>query len=419
MTPIIARIYQPEAYGQFAVFNALVANLSIVATLNLINAFVLPRNVRHFIPLVQLTLMVILVVTLLTFIGLVAFQTTVLTFFNISDLGNLIYFIPVFVLFTGLNRCLDYWNVRETEYKTGATAKIISVIGAKIFTIGLGLFTKGSIFGFILGDLLSRPIHSYALISKSIRKDLTRVRTLSWPRIIATAREYKNYPLYNMPANGLIVLAAQLPIYLLTFYFGASMTGHFSLAYSLTAAPIQVLGISVASVFYQKAVETQQKNPLGLGRITVKLLNQLILIGALPFGALVVFGDLIFVTVFGNNWQLAGIFAGYMGFMAYANFISVSLTSLFRVMRRERLHFYINLSGSIILCAGLFLAINKGNAHYLVLVFSIVSAFLHLILILIACRVISVNPAKSLAKLVGSISLVILIMYLIRNFYNL
>lgn len=416
LSPIIARIYQPEAYGQFALFNAFVANLSILATMNYINAFVLPKSTKKFIPLVQLTIILVVVISLLTMIGLMVFGEEILLLFNVSQLGGLIYFVPVFVFFTGINRCLDYWNVRETEYTKGAVSKVVSIVGAKIFTIGIGVLSKGNTLGFILGDLLSRPIYSYTLLSQSIRRDLSQLPKLSWSKIKWTAQEFINYPLYNMPANGLIVLANQLPIYLLSFYFGTNMTGHFSLAYSLVAAPIQVVGMSVASVFYQKAVETHQNNPENVQRITKKLFDRLVLLGIFPFGVLVVFGDIIFTTVFGSNWETAGVFAGYLGFMAFANFVSVSLNSLFRVVRKEKLQLYINLSGATLLCFGLFFAIRFGSAHHLVLVYSLISGLMHLFSIAVVCYLLNINPIKPLIKLIGGIGLVVAIMYILRNF---
>lgn len=411
LSPIIARIYQPEAYGEFAVFNALVANLSVFATLNLINAFVLPRDNQQFIPLVQLTLMVILLVTVIITLALLLFGNQVLAFFNVEGLGGLIYLIPVFVFFTGLNRCLDYWNVRETEYKKGATAKVASVIGAKTFTIVLGILTKGNVLGFLLGDLLSRPIHSYTLLSKSIRSSWKGLRKISFQKIKRVAKEYKNYPLYNMPASGLIVLSSQLPVYLLSWFFGSVLTGHFSLAYSLISAPIQVLGMSVASVFYQKAVDIRHNQPAQLTQVTAKLFNRLAMIGALPFGVLIVFGETLFIAVFGANWEVAGTFASYMGIMAYTNFLSVSLTSLFRVIRKEKLHFVINLVGAACLSLGLFMAINFGTGYQLVMVFSVIGTAINLVSIAIACSLVKINPVIAIVKLAVSIVVAVGILY--------
>ncbi len=48
LTPVIARLYTPEAYGTFATLNALVMNLSLVLTLGYIDAFQLPKSEKDF-----------------------------------------------------------------------------------------------------------------------------------------------------------------------------------------------------------------------------------------------------------------------------------------------------------------------------------------------------------------------------------
>ena len=413
LSPIIARIYLPEVYGQFAVFNALVASLSVITTLNFINAFVLPKSINHFIPLAQLTLMVIVVMTVFLFAAVSICGREVLDLFNIAELGNLIFLLPLFTFFTALVRYIDFWNVRETEYRTAAKAKVISIISSKLFTILLGVITKGSVSGFILGDLSSRPIQVVALLSRSVRREWKRVRQVSWPRVRWAAREYRDYPLYNMPANGLTVLAAQLPVYLLSYYYQIESTGHFTLAYSMTAAPIQVLGLSIASVYYQKAAQAAQTDAEKVRILTRKLFNRLILLGAVPFGLLVTFGREIFMVVFGSNWETAGTFASYMAFMAFCNFISVSFTSLYRVFRREKLQFLINLAGSILLCLGMFVALRFETEYYLVVAFSAISAVVYLYSIGMAFRLIGINPFKSLLSMVGSIGLVVMVLQLL------
>ncbi len=414
LSPVIARIYLPEVYGQFAVFNAIVAVLSILTTLNLINAFVLPSNSRQFISLVQLTGIVTISVSLIILFGVILFGGAMLRWFNIEHLGGLIYLLPAFTFFTGVSRCLDYWNVRATEYGRGATGKVVSVVGSKVFTIILGVITKGSIYGFILGDLVSRPLQIVALLSKSIRHSWVHLSRISWPRIKWAAMEYRNYPLYNMPANGLNVLATQLPIYLISVFFGSEATGHFSLAFSVTAAPVQVLGMSVASVYYQRVAAAFKRDKNQVELTTRKLFNRLILFSALPFGLLIVFSDSLFILIFGKNWLIAGTFAKYLGLAAYTSFISVTMTSLFRVLRREKLQFYLDLVGSLFLFSGMFLALYYGSVYHVVMVYSLISAAMHLTGIAVAGKMAGLNSIRILLKMVGVLGVVVLAFYLLR-----
>jgi O-antigen/teichoic acid export membrane protein len=151
---------------------------------------------------------------------------------------------------------------------------------------------------------------------------------------------------------------------------------------------------------------------------THKLFDRLILLGAIPFGILMVYGDKIFTIVFGADWETAGVFAGYMSFMAFTSFISVSFTSLFRVMRQEKMQFFINLAGSTFLCLGMFTALNLGDEQYLVLTFGFISSAIQLCAVGIALRLAGINPIMPLVKIAGSIGLVALTLYFLKALYQ-
>ena len=59
LTPLIARVYGPEAYGVYGLFLALVMNLSSVADPGYSLAYVLPKDDRRFRDLVRLNLTVL------------------------------------------------------------------------------------------------------------------------------------------------------------------------------------------------------------------------------------------------------------------------------------------------------------------------------------------------------------------------
>ena len=66
MTPVIARIYEPEAYGEFAVFNTLVANIALVVTLNYQSTFVLSKSKDVLSHLIKLSCLGVLIISLIT-----------------------------------------------------------------------------------------------------------------------------------------------------------------------------------------------------------------------------------------------------------------------------------------------------------------------------------------------------------------
>ena len=65
LTPIIARIYGPEAYGVYGLFLALSLNLAQLSDPGLFTAYVLPRDHDRFLDLVRLDLICFAAVLLL------------------------------------------------------------------------------------------------------------------------------------------------------------------------------------------------------------------------------------------------------------------------------------------------------------------------------------------------------------------
>lgn len=414
LSPVLARIYQPEAYGLYALFNTFIASISIISTLDYLNAFILPKSTRKFISLFQLSWILMVSMVLFLAISIYLFKVEILEFFNARSLGDLIYFVPVIVLLTGINRSLDLWNVRAKEFIQGAKAKVVGVVGAKFLTIIYGVLSQGSPLGFVMGDLLAKPITTFSLLGKSIRKNSPELLNISISQICAVAKEYKNYPIYHLPANSLIALSTQLPVYLLVLHFDSATVGHFSLASSLINAPTQIIGVAFAQVFFQKASETFHANPILLGTITKRFFKRLIYVAVLPFSTIVVFGDLIFTAVFGSNWELAGTFASYLSIMAYMNFISASISTLFRVMRHEKLKFYLILSGAFFLVAGLLVSLTFNISDYLVIVYSGCCTLLQFTLVAVVLHRIKLDSMKLLTESIVILILGILFMYSVR-----
>jgi len=419
LSPILARIYQPEAYGLYALFNAFVANLSIFATLEFASAFVLPKTEKEFIPLFQISIFSLILVTALSGLGILLFKEPLLIFFNATSLEGLIFLVPIVVFFIGINRCLEYWNIRRKDFKQGARSKVIGVVGAKLITLGFGLVSKGNPLGFIIGDLFAKPLTSVSLLSSYIRSNWRKLLRFSWNHLRIVAKEYKDYPLYNLPGNTLITLGTQLPVYLIAYLFSTSEVGQFSLANSLINAPVQLVGLAFAQVFFQKVSELNHRKPSEISLVTKKYFRVLNLVAVMPFAIIVVFGSSIFKIVFGTEWELAGRFASIMGTMAYLTFISVSVNSLYRVMRIEKLQFYIVLGGSVRLSLALLSATSFDSVIIVIVAYSIASSVLQLVLMGTVLRKVGLNPLRQVFEAISIMVLTSLFFYGLGEFIGI
>ena len=400
LSPILARIYQPEAYGLFALFNAMVTNLGIFITLDYISAFLLPQSKHKFTAMVQLSFSLVIISCLLAFGALALFKWEVLQFFNAQKLGNLVFLVPLLAALTGINRIFNQWNLREKEFALGAKVRVVTVVGSKVFAVVFGLLGKGNPLGFIAGEMIGRIISAFVQVGKKIRADLSKAFHHSIAEMIQIAREYKNYPMFNLPGSTIISLSAQLPVYLLSFQFSAAMTGYYSLAMSLTGVPTQIMGASIARVYFQKAVETYQHGPDQLRRITIKFIRSLTLLAVIPFSVIGVFGAEIFSLVFGSQWEMAGTFARVLSILAYVNFISLSICSLYQIIRKERLQFIIVLIGGVLLFSLLALITLFDSATELVLAYTGISTLIQTVLLAVVLVKINIRPIGRLIEMV-------------------
>jgi O-antigen/teichoic acid export membrane protein len=415
LSPILARIYQPEAYGLFALFNALVTNFGIFITLDYINAFLLPKSKSKFTAMVQLSLSLVIISSSLAVGVLALFKWEVLQFFNAEKLGNLVFLAPIVAALTGINRILNQWNLREKEFALGAKVRVVTVVGSKMCAIVFGLLVKGNPLGFIAGEMVGRVLSTFVQIGKKIRLDLSKAFQHSITEMVQVAKEYRNYPMFNLPGNTIISLSAQLPVYLLSFQFSAAMTGYYSLAMSLTSVPTQIMGASIARVYFQKAVEIYQQRPDQLMHITIKFLRSLILLAVIPFSMIGVFGAEIFSLVFGSQWEMAGIFASVLSILAYVNFISLSICSLYQIIRKERLQFIIVLIGGILLFSLLALITLFDSALELVLAYSVISTLIQIVLLAVILIKVNIRPVVRLAEVVIAYLVGFSICYLLKD----
>ncbi len=338
VTPIMSRIYSPQSYGLFAVFNSIVNNVSLVSTFLYPSAFILPRLRKRFLALVQLTVGLSVVAFLLLVLAIVLFRQPLLLLLNAEQLGNWVYLVPVTVFLFNIDVVMGAWYLRTKDFKKRAGIEAAAALTGRGLTLGYGALTHGNVGGLILGDIFSKTVAFFSLLFNGIHRHLGEIfSNVSWARIKAVAYEFREYPMYVMPTGYLNVVASQLPVFFLTSSFGTGAVGLYAFSTSLLELPIGLIGNAVAPVFLQKATETHLNEPERLKELCLSLYNKLFYIGLLPFGVITVFGDWIFGFVFGKQWIMAGLFTSYLGYYYVFKLAGYATGPIYAVLRRQRL----------------------------------------------------------------------------------
>jgi O-antigen/teichoic acid export membrane protein len=147
--------------------------------------------------------------------------------------------------------------------------------------------------------------------------------------------------------------SGQIPVLLLSAFFGSAVTGFFSLSQRVIAAPEGLISVSVGDVFRQQASVEYQKT--GNCRKTfIKLFKILVLVSIIPFAILGFAAPVLFEVIFGSQWEVAGGYVQIMTIMFFLSFIVSPLSSMFIIAEKQKLDLIIQLFHFIFICLSFF-----------------------------------------------------------------
>lgn len=416
LSPITARIYGPDAYGILSIVTAIVLNISIVATLMYTQAIVLPDEEDKVFSLFQLLIILSLFFSLLTLLVILFFEKELKNKFNLELLGYWIYLIPPAVFIVSMNRVMSNWVLRVSAYKEYTKVNSGVQLGGRVSSIVYGIALSGPVLGLVLTDFITRLVELVFIVKITFKNSLKKIfSNYSKAKVVSVAKEYKNYPIYILPAEYLNVISDQIPLYLFTMHYGTSTVGSFAFAINILNIPNSLLGNTIRPVFLQKAKETFQTDPEKLKVITLALYKKLLLLGLIPFSILTIFGDKIFVTIFGEKWVEAGIFAGLLGNYFIFLLTSSPMVGVFFILKKEKLLMCFNaflfLVKTVSLLLGIFVF---KNDVYAITAYSVANSFAFFLLSIVIFKLVNLPYIKTPLITLAQILSVFLILYIVR-----
>ncbi len=370
LTPLVTRLYGPEAYGVYGLFLAITTNVAVLATGSYPLAFILPAREDHFRELFRGTLLLLLLVVSICML-LVPFRES---FYALVPgwgiLGSWALLLPLAILLQGLSLIFGQACGRHKAFAVNSGFNAGFNVVVRLFNVVFGWLSNGAIHGLILGEVIVRGA-LLGVFMKPLRNfGIQRSIHLRNPlRALAMLRRYRRYPRYVLPTRSLGLLFGQLPLFFLAGASNPAAMGQFALATALLMIPLRLFGYSLSTVFMQKATETLRLDHAKLPSITSRLFDRLMILGVLPFATLVVFGDILFGFVLGPEWSQAGVFSSMLGPYFYVRLMAEPMVSLFAVLGRERRLFGFQLVnallGSLALYTGLYVLEDVGQAVFL------------------------------------------------------
>lgn len=333
-SPIITRIYPPEQYGILTAYSAVLGLLAISASFDYQKAIPIEEDDVKAINILALSIILLVFSVIAITVLFAMFGDYFLNLLDSKNLTSYKYLIPIGVFFVGIFDIALQWNFRDRNYKVITRTKISQSIAANITKIVLGIIELGPM-GLILGFIIGQSAGITSLASPLI-KDKKVVSKLSVRRLEYVLKRYKKFPIYSAPSNYVYTAGNSIPVVLLTSIFGSSVTGFFGLANSIISLPMNLIGTSVAQVFYSEAASIGKSNPREIKRLAVKLIKKLSIIALAPLIILLLFGPCLFSFVFGYQWYDSGIYARILSVMVYFHFIILPIGRILEIFERQR-----------------------------------------------------------------------------------
>lgn len=308
--PVLSRLYSPVAFGQLGVFIAVVTIAATALTLRYELMIMLPEKERASDRVALLS-----VVISLLFGGLLAFIAWGIPPLPLAvlGLGAIDKWLPLAAL-TGIACSFaaigGYWLNRRRRYSTMAAQRVGQVAVAAVVGISCGALGNPS-------GLIFAQAAGFFSVAFACLWHMRVIFTLRGSALGHVARENASAPAYLLPSALLDVASMQLPVMLITMWFGTFDAGQFSMAWRILWLPIATVGAAVGQVFFQRFAQLQN-DPEAARTLLFRTWKSLFLFGALPTAAVMAFGPWLFSALLGGAWREAGSLATVLSPMLLA-----------------------------------------------------------------------------------------------------
>ena len=331
---LLTRLFSAELFGIYVLFSSATVILKPLATLQFEFSIVLPKKDEDAINLFAFSTLILILYCFLLLLIIVIFKIEILAFFNISSISKFIYLLPLNVFLFGLISNFDYWNNRNDNFKAISKGLLVKSSTMSATQIATGYSTYGTL-GLIPGMLLGNLLQLVYLLKTSFNSIQVLFKNVSLSKMILLAKKYKDIPIFNSMINLTNNLSNELPVLLITKYFGLTSSGIYGLAVKFMRAPIGVVQQSVNQVFFNKA--TKIYNDQGnLYELVLKTAKHLLLISVVIFSPLFILSFYL-EFLFGEGWTNVGLYARILIPWLFFAFLSNPLNSLILILNKQKI----------------------------------------------------------------------------------
>lgn len=350
--PILTRLFDPASLGTFYGLWAVIGIFALAATLQLEHAILIPDSESESFSLFCSTIFIVLISCMVSFAAYTAYSAaTFAPIFDVYGHNSIVVILSILVL--SMYQIFYLRANRFEQFGLIARAKVTLALTVVIVQIGLGVLADSSSHDLLFAQLLG-SIAGLLILMGGAR--VIHAPKHWKPFNLSLIYRYRRFPLFLLPANLLNTGARQLPVILIAWRFGVVDAGLYALVQKSLSLPISVIGASAADVFRSQArLRFSEQN--SCTDLHLSFSSRLAIAGLIPLSLVWLFGEQLFMLVFGEEWRAAGAYAIILMPMYVCQLISVPTSTLITLRQRQKQYFYLQLIIALAVTA-IFLRVN-------------------------------------------------------------
>lgn len=331
--PLLARLYDPNAFGALATYSALLMILAAGATLRYDFAIPIARGSAEAALLFVLSLGIGFVSSAAVLAMVFVAGGALASLLGAANgQAQALWILPVGLFIAATGQSLGGFAVHHRAFSALARTRVYQGVALACCQLGLGVLQAGAI-GLVVGDVSGRAIAAGALYrALRIRTAHTRI---SLARLRFAARRYWGFARVMTLASVAGALSLQVPFLLLPLLFDLDATGQYFMAYRMLVLPASLLAAAVSQVFFGEAAHRRER-PEAMRHLAKRSAAVLFMFSVPTYAVAFVAGPQLFVAVLGDEWQEAGEMARIMSPWLLVWSVASPLSTLLLVGRRER-----------------------------------------------------------------------------------
>jgi lipopolysaccharide exporter len=387
--PILSRMYGPTLFGEYGVFSATANLINGFACLGLISAIVSPKEEEEASAIYRICILSVVSISTLVVGACIALSP----FFQVIHVARnytlIMVMMGVFLIVSNWATAAYTYAMRQKAYRLLSFNPIIASVA------NLATAAPLALTGFASYGLLAGAVISQAAVLINLLFGFRRVRFAHHPRaLLRVLRKYKAFPLFQMPSGLIAGMGSQLPVLMISAFFGTSFLGQYSMAQRLLYLPVNLVAGAMGQVHFQQSSELMN-NDQSIDVLTYRVVRFVTLFSFFPLLLLAVFGRVVLQGLLGPQWGLAGTIAQIRTIELFFTIGMFSVSYVFVVLKKQQLNLIYNI---LVLVTNILVFVVAGalssSGLVLVVALSLSSALMNALFLAVALRAVGIPLAR-------------------------